>query len=81
MGKQSMSFYEYMVNCPHRLPEQRVLAYEMRELAKWHKEIKEIDSMIDMFRASQLLHSDMAYDAVTGSLWCEYCAVSGRDMI
>lgn len=75
---QFMSFYDYMMNYPHRLPDRLALAAELRNLAKYHHEVKEIDSMMDLFMVSRLLKGDAAIEAASGGLWCEYCTACNR---
>ena len=78
--KKMMSFYDYMMHFYLKDPDRYALAYNMKKLAPRHKELKEIDSLSDLMIASQCLTDPDARAAVTGSLWCEYCAVSGHEM-
>lgn len=83
MGKSGpvmMSFYDYMMHFYLKDPDRYALAYNMRKLAPRHKEFKEIDSLTDLMIAAEHLTDPDARAAATGSLWCEYCAVSGHDM-
>lgn len=77
-GKGIMTFYEYMMHFYLKDPDRYALAYNMRKLAPRHKELKEIDSLSDMMMATSILTDPDAREAVTGSLWCEYCAVTGH---
>lgn len=79
MGKKGpISFYQFMIHYPHDDPDRLALAANMRELAPKHKELKEIDSLVDLMVASRMLTSNKAKRAVTGSLWCEYCTMTGH---
>jgi hypothetical protein len=78
--KKIMSFYDFMMHFYLKDPDRYALAYNMKKLAPRHKELKEIDSLSDLMIASQCLTDPDARAAVTGSLWCEYCAVSGHEM-
>ena len=81
MGKKKiMTFYEYMMHFYLRDPDRYALAYNMHILAPKHDELKRIDSLTDLMLASSLLTDKDAKNAVTGSLWCEYCAVTGHPM-
>ena len=82
MGKseKKMSFYDYMMHFYLKDPDRYALAYNMRKLSHRHKEFKEIDSLTDLMIAAQLLTDPDAKAAVSGDLWCEYCAVSGHEM-
>ena len=80
MGKKIVSFYDYMMIYPHKIPGRLALAAEMRRLSRRHKEVKEIDCIVDMMAMVHLLKDQTAADAVSGNLWCEYCAASGHAM-
>ena len=80
MGKRFMSFYKFMLRYPHQLPDRIALAAELKRLAPDHKEVKEIDSMMDMMLIARILKDEQAINAVSGSLWCEYCAACGRPL-
>jgi len=73
-----MSFYEYMMHYPHDIPERLALAENMKKMAPRHKELREIDSMMDLFLAERYLTDDEAAKGITGSLWCEYCIACNR---
>ena len=77
-GKRIMSFYDFMQHFYLKDPDRYALAYNMKQLAPRHKELKEIDSLSDLMICSSILTDPDAKAAVTGSLWCEYCAVSGH---
>ena len=81
MGKTIITFYDYMMHYPHQIPDRLALAAELRRLAPYHEEIKEIDSLMDLMTAGRLLSPGKASDAASGSLWCEYCAASGHPMM
>ena len=80
MGKKIITFYEYMMHYPHQIPDRLALAAAMSRLAPHHEEIKKIDSLMDLMAAGRLLAPGKEADAVSGSLWYEYCAVSGHPM-
>ena len=80
MGKRIITFYEYMMDYPHQIPARLALAHELGKLARHHEEVKKIDSLMDLMMVSRLIESGPAHDAASGSLWCEYCAVSGHPM-
>ena len=80
MAKKIMSFYEFMMKYDHEDPNRRCLADNMRKLAGRHKKLKQIDSLTDLMIAINTLTDPVAKAAVTGSLWCEYCAISGHPM-
>ena len=76
--KRAMSFYDFMMHFYLKDPERYALAYNMRQLAPQHKELKQIDSLTDLMISASILTDPDAKAAVTGSLWCEYCAISGH---
>ena len=74
-----LSFFDYMQQYPHIIPGRTALATELKRLAVFHDEIEEINSLIDLMTvAHKFIKDGKALAAITGSLWCEYCAVSGR---
>lgn len=81
MGKEIISFYDFMVSYPHQLPERIALAAELQRLVPAHNEVKEIDSMVDLMLVSELIQNSKAFKAISGGLWCEYCAVSGHPLV
>lgn len=80
MGKTIITFYDYMMHYPHQLPDRLALAAEMEQLARNHREVMEIDSLMDLMNVSRLLQGERSTEAASGSLWCEYCAASGHEM-
>lgn len=78
MNKKIMSFYDFMMHFYLKDPDRYALAYNMRKLVLQHKELKEIDSLADLMMAIPILTDPDAKAAVTGALWCEYCAISGH---
>jgi len=76
--KKIMSFYDYMMHFYLKDPDRYALAYNMKKLAPRHPELKQIDSLPDLMIAADCLTDRDARAAVTGSLWCEYCAVTGH---
>lgn len=80
MGNRIISFYQYMMDYPHSFPDRLALAAEMQRLASDYPEIERIDSMMDLFNISRLLKDGQALEAVSGNLWCEYCAASGHEV-
>ena len=79
MGKKgTMSFYDYMQRFYLKDPDRYALAQNMKQLAPRHQELKQIDSLTDLMLASSILTDPDAREAVTGSLWCEYCVKTGR---
>lgn len=81
MGKEKyMSFYEYMTHYPFKEPDRRVLAAEIRRVGKQSKMIRDIDSFVDLMSCTYLLTDLQAIEAITASLWYEYCAFVGRPM-
>lgn len=79
--KHPMSFYDFMLHNYIIDIDRYTLAVHMRELARKHPEIKQIDSMTDLMIAAQEVFTDpAAREAATGSLWCEYCCRVGRPM-
>ena len=78
--KKVMSFYDFMMGYYLRDPGRYALAYNLKALAPRHQELKEIDSLSDLMMAASILTDPDAREAVTGSLWCEYCAISGHPM-
>lgn len=77
MGK-GISFYDYMRKYPHEDPDRVALAADLARLAPLHKEIKKIDSLVALMKLPRLLKDQNAKKAVTGDLWCEYCAACNR---
>ena len=80
MGKTIINFFDYMMNYPHQFPDRLALAAEMKQLARNHEEVKEIDCLMDLMTFSRLLEDPRAVEAASGSLWFEYCAASGHEM-
>lgn len=80
MGRNIKSFYSYMMQYPHKIPDRLALAKELRRLSKDHPEVKAIDSMTDLFLMSSLLKDHKAHEAVSGGLWVEYCMACGRPL-
>lgn len=78
LGKKIMTFYDFMMRFYLKDPDRYALAYNMRLLAPRHKELKQIDSLSDLMMSAGILTDPDAKAAVTGSLWCEYCAISGH---
>lgn len=76
--KKIMSFYDFMMHFYLKDPDRYALAYNMRKLAPRHQELKQIDSLSDLMISASILTDPDAKAAVTGSLWCEYCAISGH---
>lgn len=79
-GKKIMSFYDYMIKFYLKDPDRYALAYALRRLAPGHKEVKQIDSMTDLMIVADMISDPDARAAATGSLWCEYCCISGHPM-
>ena len=77
-AKKIMSFYDYMMHFYLKDPDRYALAYNMRKLAPRHQELKQIDSMSDLMLSASILTDPDARAALTGSLWCEYCTVTGH---
>ena len=77
-AKKIMSFYDFMMHFYLKDPDRYALAYNMRKLAPRHSELKQIDSLKDLMMSASVLTDPDARAAVTGSLWCEYCTVSGH---
>lgn len=75
-----MSFYEYMLRYPFKEPERVSLAREFRKFGKTSQRLREIDSMIDLMSITDILMDPEAMEAVSPSLWIEYCLHSGRDI-
>ena len=81
MGKKKvMSFYDFMMHFYLKDPDRYALAHNMKQLAPRHQELKQIDSLTDLMLASSILTDPDAREAVTGSLWCEYCVRAGRPL-
>lgn len=76
-----ITFFEFMQHYPHTDPDRLALAANMQQLAPKHKDLEEIDSLVDLMIASKILTDNKAKRAVTGALWCEYCTISGHPMI
>lgn len=76
--KKIMSFYDFMMRFYLKDPDRYALAYNMQQLAPLHKELKKIDSLSDLMIAANCLTDPDAKQAVTGNLWCEYCARTGH---
>ena len=77
-AKKVMSFYDFMMHFYLKDPEKYALAYNMKQLAPRHQELKQIDSLTDLMLAANVLTDPDAKAAATGSLWCEYCVRVGR---
>ena len=77
-AKKIMSFYDFMMHFYLKDPDRYALAYNMKKLAPRHPQLKGIDSLADLMLSASILTDPDARKAVTGSLWCEYCAVSGH---
>ena len=82
MGKDKkvMSFYAFMQRFYLVDPDRYALAANLKKLAPRHPELKQIDSLTDLMLASSVLTDPDARQAVTGSLWCEYCCRVGRPL-
>ncbi len=76
--KRIMSFYDFMMEFYLIDPDRYALANNMRRLSKRHPELKQINSLADLMIATSILTDPDAKAAVTGNLWCEYCAKTGH---
>ena len=79
--KRIITFYDFMMKFYHKDPDRYALADNMRRLSKRHPELKQINSLAELMMATSILTDPDAKAAVTGSLWCEYCTITGRSMI
>lgn len=83
MEKRSLkipSFYDWMMHHYLKDPDRYSLAYNMKQLAPRHQELKKIDSLTDLMIASHSLTDPDARKAATPELWCEYCTMTGHEM-
>lgn len=77
-----ITFFDYMQQYPHTIPGRIALASELKRVAEYHDELKEINSLADMMTTiPQFIRGGRALASVTGSLWAEYCAVSGHPFL
>ena len=76
--KQYITFYEYITHYPYKDPGCLALSADFRKLGRYHRELRDIDSLFDLMMSVTVLTDIQAIDAVTASLWCEYCAFVGR---
>ena len=74
MEKPTLTFYEFMQQYPHEQPYRQQLARHLKQLAKRHTEVKRIDSFMDLMMVSTYMLDRDAFRAVSGDLWCTYCA-------
>lgn len=80
MGEKQITFFDYMMRYPHKLPDRLRLAAEFRRLSRFAPEIKKIDSLSDLMIAAQMIDDPMIAETASGPLWCEYCIFSGRSI-
>ena len=76
--KQIMSFYDFMMHFYLVDEDRYALAANMKKLSRKHPELKDIDSLSDLMLSASILTDPDAREAVSGDLWCEYCARTGR---
>ena len=80
MARKPISFFDFMQRYPHDDQGRRILAYHLKQLAKKYKEIRKIDSLIDLMAARDIMTDPEAIAAVDPALWCEYSSMTNHPL-
>ena len=73
-----MSFYEYMMAYPHKTPERKAFAKELKWMAQNDERYKHIDSLSDYMIVT--LDDPFLCEALSPHLWFEYCTICGHPL-